>query len=204
MVAHCQLTFGHFLVEGVTAVGFVDNDAVEGVDRRRVVRLEDAPDHGLHGGDLNARFGLGGHVAQLLDVVDLRQRMVLLERRFVERLDGLLTQGAAVDQKEDTAEAFGLQQAVHQADDGARLAGAGGHGQQALAAVVGERLLDGANGVFLIVAQLEIGEAFLLKHRLGRFTAAFEQVEQPIRPMEVLQWAAQVRGAAQVAEPDAG
>ncbi len=50
----------------------VDDDAVIGVDRRRAIGLEDAPDHRLDGGDLDARLGLGGHVAQLGDVVDLR------------------------------------------------------------------------------------------------------------------------------------
>ncbi|MNZ30843.1 hypothetical protein D3C78_481290 [compost metagenome] len=185
-------------------MGFVDDDAVEGVDWRRIVRLEDAPHHGLHGGNLDARLGLGGHIAEFLDVVDLRQGVVLLQGRLVEGLEGLLAEGAAVDQKEDAAEAFGLQQAIHQADDGARLAGTGGHGQQALPAVGGQRLLYRPDGVFLVVTQLEVGEAFLLEPDLSLGAAALEQVEQAVRGVEVLQRPAQVGWTAQVAEPDAG
>ncbi|CAM5250519.1 hypothetical protein SSTU70S_03748 [Stutzerimonas stutzeri] len=129
VITHGQFAFGHFLVEGITPVGFVDDDAVELAHGRRVIRAEDAADHGLHGGDLDARFCLGGHIAQLFDVVDLRQGVVLLKRGVVERVDGLLAEGAAVNQKEDAFEAFGLQKTVHQANDGAGFTGAGGHGQ---------------------------------------------------------------------------
>ena len=120
--------------------------------------------------------------------------MILLQGRLVEGLDGLLTEGGAVDQKEDAPEAFGLQQAVHQADDGARLAGAGGHGQQAVAAVGGQRLFHGLDGVFLVVTQFQVGEAFLLQFRLGLFAAAPEQVEQAVGRVEVLQRAARLAG----------
>ena len=59
---------------------------------RRVVAGEDALDHGLYGGHLHAGFGLGGHVAQLGDVVDLGQRLVLFQRRVVEGVLRLLAQ----------------------------------------------------------------------------------------------------------------
>ena len=35
LVAHRQLAFGHFLVQGVAAVGLIDDDAVEFIHQRR-------------------------------------------------------------------------------------------------------------------------------------------------------------------------
>ena len=71
------------------------------------------------------------------------ERQVLLERGFVEGVLRLLAERAAVDQEQDAAEALGLEQAVHQADDGARLARAGGHGQQAVGLAGGQGGFDG-------------------------------------------------------------
>ncbi|MNJ70532.1 hypothetical protein D3C77_670010 [compost metagenome] len=63
--------------------------------------------------------------------------MVLFQRRLIEGFDGLFPQGAAIDQKKNTAKALGLQQAVHQANDSARFSGSGRHGQQTVAAIGG-------------------------------------------------------------------
>ena len=72
LVAHGQFALGHLLIERVAAVGLVDDDAVVGVDWRAASSLlKDALDHGLHGGDLDAGFGFGRHVAQFGDVVGL-------------------------------------------------------------------------------------------------------------------------------------
>lgn len=89
VVAHGQLAFGHFLVERVTAVGLVDDDTVEGADRWRVIGLENAPDHRLHRGDLHAGLIGGAGVVQAIEVVDLRQRLVLLQLHVLHRLGGL-------------------------------------------------------------------------------------------------------------------
>ena len=128
-IAGGQLAFGHFLIEGVPAVGLVDDDAVELIHRRGPVAHEQAAGHSLHRGDLDARFRLGGHVAQLGDVVNLRQAVILLQRRFMEGILRLLAQGGAVDQKQYPAKALGFEESVHQANDGAGLASAGGHRQ---------------------------------------------------------------------------
>ena len=96
----------------------------------------------------------------------------MFERGFVEVFLGLLAEGAAVDEEKNTAEAFGLQEAVHQADDGARLARAGSHRQQAVGLTGGEGAFDGLDGAFLIVAQVQVGETFLLQFRFGGGFAA--------------------------------
>lgn len=108
MVAHGQFAVGHFLVERVTAVGLVDDDTVEGADRWRVIGLENAPDHGLHRGDLHARLIGGAGVVQTIEVVDLRQRLVLLQLHVLHRLGGLGAERGAVDQEQNPVEALGL------------------------------------------------------------------------------------------------
>ncbi len=201
MVAHGQLAFGHVLVERVAAVGLVDDDAVVGVHRRRRVAAEHALEHGLHGGHLHAGLGLGGHVTQLGDVVDLGERLVLLQRGLVEGVLRLRAQRVAVDQEQDAAEALGLQQPVHQADDRARLAGAGGHRQQAGAAALGQSGLDGGDGLVLVVAQPQVGVAVLLQLAFGLLPAAGEQVQQALRRVEAGQRPCGMRRRSQVTEP---
>ena len=142
-------------------MGFVDDDAVELVDGRRVVAHEDAFDHGLHGGHLDAGFRFGGHVAQLGHVVDLAEGVVLLQWCFVEGVDGLLAQCGAVHQEQDAVEAFGFQETVHQPDDGAGFTGAGGHGQQRGANATGQGVFGGDNGVLLVIPQFQVAEGFV-------------------------------------------
>ena len=156
-----QFAFGHFLVQGVAAVGLVDDDAVELVDGRRVVAHKDTFHHGLHGGHLNACFRFSGHVAQLGNVVDLAEGVVLFQRCFVEGVDGLLAQCGAVYQKQDAVEAFGFQETVHQPDDGAGFTGAGGHGQQRGANATGQGVFGGDNGVLLVIPQFQVAEGFV-------------------------------------------
>ncbi|MCY1460797.1 hypothetical protein D9M71_783840 [compost metagenome] len=78
---------------------FVDDDAIKLANRWRGIRAENAADHCLDGRDLDASLRFGRHVAQFLDVVDLGEGLVLLQRHIVERIYGLLAQGAAVDQE---------------------------------------------------------------------------------------------------------
>ena len=115
----------------------------------------------------------------------------------------LVAQRGAVYQKQDAAKALGLQKPVHQANDGARFAGAGGHGQQALRLALRQGVLHRRNGVLLVVAQAQVGVAFLLQLGLGRGAAAPQQVEQAIGRVKALQRAGQLRGVAQVTKPGA-
>ncbi len=130
--------------------------------------------------------------------------MVLLQRCVVEGVDRLGSERGAVDEEEDAPEPLGLQEAVHQADNGVGLAGAGRHRQQALGLALLQRCLDGPDRLFLIIAQLQVGEALLLKLLLGRLAAACQAVEQALRGVEVVQRPGQVRRLADIAEPGAG
>ena len=202
-VAQGLLAFGHVLVERVAPVGFVHDDAVERIERGRCIAGKNAAHHGLHGGHLHAGFGLGGHVAQLGHVVDFGQGHAAFERGFVEGVLRLVAQRGAVYQKQDAAKALGLQKPVHQANDGARFAGAGGHGQQALRLACCQGVLHRRNRVLLVVAQAQVGIAFLLELGLGCGAAAPQQVKQAIGRVKALQRAGQLRGVAQVTKPGA-
>ena len=151
VISYGQLTFGHLLVERVTPVGFVDDDAVEFPYGWRIVRAENTADHRLYGSHLDAGFRFCSHIAQFFDVVDLPQGVVLLKSGVVERVNGLLAEGTAVDQKQNALEAFSLEEAVHKTNDGAGFTCARGHGQQAVALAVSQCLLYGLDSFLLVV-----------------------------------------------------
>lgn len=192
VVAHGQFAVGHFLVERVTAVGLVDDDTVEGADRWRVIGLENAPDHGLHRGDLHARLIGGAGVVQAIEVVDLRQRLVLLQLHVLHRLGGLGAERGAVDQEQNPVEALGLEQAVDQANHRACLAGAGRHRQQAVACARCQRAFHCLDRALLVVAQVEVGHAFLGQVALGLVAIAGEQIGDVLGRVELLQRAPQI------------
>ena len=202
-IAGGQLAFGHFLIQGVTPVGFVDDDAVVGIHGRRGVIHEYPFDHGLYGGHLHAGFRFGGHVAHFGHVINLRQGLVLFQWGFVEGIDGLLAEGIAIYQKENALEAFCFEEAVHEADDGTRFAGASGHGQQGAAAVFFQCAFYRMDRLFLIVAQFQVAERLGFQGLFGLFLAALEQVEQAVRGMEFFQCPFGVAGGAHIPEPGA-
>ena len=67
----------------------------------------------------------------------------------------------------------------------------------------GKRCFDGLNGAFLIVAQVEVGEAFLLQPGFGGALVARQHIQQAGRGVEVHQWPGEVGRVADVAEPGA-
>jgi hypothetical protein len=203
LIAQRQLALGHLLIQRVAAMGLVHDDAIVGIHGRRSIAGEHALDHGLHGGHLDARFGLGGHVTQVGDVVDLAQRLVLLQRRLLEGVHGLIAQGRAIDQEQDAPEALGLQEPIHQPDDRARLAGAGRHRQQAAGLSLGQSGFDRGNRMLLVVAQAEVAKAFLLQLCLGVLLAALQLVQQARGRMETLQRLGQLGRLTHVSVPSA-
>ena len=198
-----ELSFGHLLIQGVTPVRFVHYDAVEFIDRWSVITGENTFDHGLHGGDLNSGLGLRRHISQLCDGVGRPEGLILLEARIFERIQGLPTQCGSVHQKEDAAKAFCFQETIHQANDGAGLARAGGHGQQAVTLILRQCRLDSFDGFLLIGPHLEVTKPLLLKCLLGVFAAALEQIQKPLRRVKLLQCPGQVARVAGIAKPDA-
>ena len=75
--------------------------------------------------------------------------------RVFERVCGLFTQCLAIDQKKDTAEAFGFKESVDQSDAGLRFPRSRCHGEQELSLAAFDRRLGFKDRFFLIMAQLE-------------------------------------------------
>ncbi|MNE70697.1 hypothetical protein D3C80_1665100 [compost metagenome] len=133
-------------------MGFINDDAVEFIHRRGCIRGKNAANHGLYRRDLYSGFCLCRHIAELSDIVNLRQRLVLLQRRFFKGVRGLVAQSRAVNQKQDALEAFSFQKTVHQANNGACFPGAGRHRQKGIADVLSQCAFNGENGLLLIIA----------------------------------------------------
>src|SRR5690554_2282545 len=57
LIAVAQFDVAHLAVEVITAVAFVDDDTIKGVDGRflAVIGAKKPGDHALHGGDIKAR-----------------------------------------------------------------------------------------------------------------------------------------------------
>ena len=213
LVAVEELVVGHVFVEDVAAVGFVDDDEVEVADGGggAFLAVEDAAHEALHGRDLEARLARERRVvADALDVVDLREGLELGELDLAEGVLRLAAEDVAVDEEEDAAEAAGLEEAVDHREGEARLARAGGEGEEdgARAARDGAlRRFDGADlvvseGEARAVAQLVVGlggEGFG-----GGFLVLAQEVFEAVRGHPAAQGVRDVHGVAQVLEPDAG
>lgn len=179
LVAKAELGLGHLAVEGVAAVTLIDDDAVIAVDRRNLVdRLgeEDPPDHPLHRGDVKARSGFGVEVAQPLHLEDLVKRAQPFELGLTKRLQRLLAEHGAVDEKEHAPKAPRLDEPVDQPEARAGLARPRGHRDEEVAAPFAEALLDGGDGAELIVPQPEIVGGFGGEARVGGFDIDREEV----------------------------
>ena len=79
---------------------------------------QDALDHALDGRDVQPGVRVGHEVAELLDVVDLGERLEVLELDVLEVVGGLLAERGAVDEEQDAAEPFRLEQPVDEPDAG--------------------------------------------------------------------------------------
>jgi hypothetical protein len=203
-VARCELGLAELAVEVVAAVALVDDDQVVGVDRQDVlVAVEHPPHQALDGGDLQSGVGLGLEVAELLDVVAVGEGLVGLELDVLEGFAGVLAEGATVDDEQRPAEAVGLDQPVEQADAGARLAGAGGHRHQDLAASAGDRSLDGAHRLVLVVAQRQVVGRRGFELGVRGLGVDAQQLGETGGTVPAFEGAGMVRRAAGVEEPDA-
>ena len=83
-VAEQQFAVRELAVEQVAAVALVDDDAVVLIDRRdfwivALERSDDALHHRLDGRDVEAGFAFGFEVGELLYVVNVRERLQILE-----------------------------------------------------------------------------------------------------------------------------
>ena len=116
--------------QALPAVGLLDQ-----VHHRRIRRHVDAPV-----GDLLGHQVHRGHIRQM----------------GLERADGLVHQGGAVSQEQHPLDPARPHQLVDQRDDRAGLAAAGGHDEQDSAALVGELLVDGPDGVLLVVPSRDV------------------------------------------------
>ncbi len=96
LAAEGQL-LAHLAVQRVAAVAFVDHDAVVGVDRQRLLAVENPPHQALDGGDLHPGVGIGLQVTQALQVVDRGERLAGLEHDVAKGIAGLLAESAAID-----------------------------------------------------------------------------------------------------------
>ena len=135
-----------FVVDG--AVGLVADDQIEVAHGEEfallVVDGVDAVHHGLVGG----KYAVGGGVVLFLAEVGDRQ----IGQQVHKAAFGLGDQRIAVGQKENVFHPAAAQQHIAEGDDGAGLAGTGGHDQQGLAAVLGKGLAGGLDGALLVPA----------------------------------------------------
>lgn len=149
---------GHFLVEYVSAVGFVhDNEIVVG-DRGACVAVfavEDAFHHALNRGDVDAGFFVDAFVFEVLHAVDIGERHEFFELYVGESVEGLIAESGAVYKEEDAAEAARLQEAVHHTKNGARLARACGHGEEHAILSGNDGFFGGVDGAELVFTQVE-------------------------------------------------
>ncbi|MNJ60470.1 hypothetical protein D3C77_562050 [compost metagenome] len=67
-----------------------------------------------------------------------------------------------------------------------------------------ERRFHRLDGFLLIGSHLEVTKSLLLECLLSLFAAAFEQIQQPIRRVELLQCTGEIARVAGIAKPDAG
>lgn len=125
----------------------------------------------------------------------------MLQQHVVKGFQRLVAQRRAVHQKQNALEALRLEQAVDQANDGARLARASRHGQQAVGLALRQRAFYGADGFDLVVTQAQVGVAFGGKHFLRLGKVALEHVQQPFGRVEVLQRLGEVGAVAQITKP---
>ena len=108
----------------------------------------DAVHHGLVGG----KDAVGGVVVFLLAQVGHRE----IRQQVHKAALGLGDQRVAVSQEEDIFHPAVLEEYLHQSDDRAGLTGAGGHDQQGLPAVLGQRLTGGFDCPLLVVAACNV------------------------------------------------
>ena len=151
-----EFCVGHFTVQRVAAVAFVNHHAVVLVHRGRghaVCGEQHAAHHALHGGDVDGGVVVRQLVLQLFDTKDVGKSLQALHARVFERIGGLLTQGGAVYQKQNAAKALGFEQAVNQRNGGLGFAGAGGHGQQDFTLALADAFFGFSNGGLLVGPQ---------------------------------------------------
>ena len=180
LIAQLQLAFGHFLVQRIPPVRFIHDDAIKGIDRRRVVTAVHTPDHGLHSRYLHTVLSLNGHIPQFGNVVVLGQWHVLLKQHVAEGILRLITQGRAIHQEQNAFETFCFEQSINQTNDGAGFSGPCRHRQQAAAVPVGQALLYGTDGLELVITQAQICRSFLRQLGLRQLDIALQKIQQTL------------------------
>ena len=202
----------HFPVKDVAPVGLVhDNQIIvaDGGHPVAALAVEDAFDHTLYRGDVDARFPFSKPVRQAADSVDLAQGVQLLEPDIPEHLQRLRAEGMAIHEKEHAPETPALEKAIHQAQHGAGFARARGHGQQHALRALPHGPLGGLDGAQLVVPQVEavgVGQEVAGqggKAAVARFRVALKQLLQTGGTHPAVQGLRRMGGRAHVLKPDA-
>jgi hypothetical protein len=179
-----QLRLGQLAVEQITAMTFIDDDAVVLIDggRWRVLRrIKHAGHHALDGGDVNGGVGIGFLLVDFLDAENVRKGLQTLHAGVLERISRLLAERGAIREEENAAKALRFQQPVDERDAGLRLAGAGGHGEEHGAQPGSYALLRLQNGQPLIIADDEsIIESLRGELLLRGYGILFEKREEAL------------------------
>ena len=127
---------------------------------------KDAADQRLHCRDLHPVFLVGNLLVEFRDIEGRGEFEQPFKLGIVERLLGLLAERIAIDKEQDAAEPLVLRAGDTSARRKSRLAGAGRHRDQHLAAALRQRSLDRLDCLTLIGPQPGVIERLLGKAML--------------------------------------
>ena len=206
-VSKGEFTIAQLPVKQVAPVALIHHNAVVLVGGEGFVAVAGVQQplyKALYRTNVDLGVAVWGGILQLFDIKDIGKGLEALHAGVFEGIGGLLTQGAAIDQKQNAPKPFGLEQSIHQSNAGFGLAGAGGHGQQQLPLILHKGGFYRLNGANLVVAQLKIvGKGLSFEAIAGFLQVIRERIYQPRWAIPAANGPPQVFGSAQVAEPDA-
>ena len=206
LVEEADLVVGEIAVEHVATMALVDDDAVVGVHREGcflVRRIEEPLHHALHGGNVDTGVVVRAGLPDLFHVVDLGEALEVLQLHIAEGVAGLRAQLGAIHEKQDAAETFGANEAVEKRDAGAGFARASGHCDEKVALTEGDTMLDGGDGLALIIAQAGEIDGSAGKFGVGESGLGFEGGEQTGGSVEAGDGVRKVAGEPHIEHPDA-
>ncbi len=126
------------------AVGLVNDNQIESANAKLSGVVVDQIDHGLVGRENNTGIGIPVHTAAGID------RSGHTGQQFSEILVGLTNQRSPVRKEQDILHPTSLHQHIRQGNGHTGFAGAGGHDQQGVTAILHECVAGGGDGFFLI------------------------------------------------------
>ena len=205
-----KLILAHLFVEDIAAVRLVDDDQVIVCDSGHgiLIVIQDAFDHALDRGNLDAGLLVDALIVQLFDVVDIVQGQQFFQLDLFENVLSLLAQGVSVYQEEDAAEASRLQEAVDHAEDGSGFSCACRHGKENILLAVHNGSFRRLNGFQLVFAEVQavfIAQKVIrhcLQALIARGGVLFQELSDTCRADPAVQGLRRVIRETQVKEPD--